>query len=137
MVNVERTCELAAFLRANPDKHNQETWLKSTLPTENSSRDVPAGELRTHCGTTGCAAGWAILLFDEPNAPLRVYFDGAVSITDRVPAGFTGRAAELLDLPMMIADLLFYSSKDDLLVRLDHLADHPDATLDELIVIKR
>ncbi len=96
MANVQRIKALREFLTRNPQQHNQEEWGRGN-----------------EYGTTACAAGWAVLLFDEN---VRARFDQKASRTawgygvdliefTDVPA----RAQRLLDLTDPQATEVFYS----------------------------
>lgn len=111
---LDRLKKLHARLLANPEQHDQEEWIK-----------------RSECGTTACAAGWAILdaADDEPGVevvygsliPGRVEVSRYVKLTPDGPARTVSTAArELLGLTVDQADHLFYGCTNDEAV--EHIA---------------
>ena len=56
---------LADFLEAHPGHHNQSWWL---LDDRLDERRIPLAEMRENiCDTDGCAAGWTVVLFGDPD----------------------------------------------------------------------
>lgn len=53
-MNTERLKEIIAYIKANPETHDQNTW--TNIPG-NMPRVKKPGEVTINCGTTGCLAG--------------------------------------------------------------------------------
>lgn len=129
-LDVERARILLTFLREHPEKHEQDIWL-------NAYAGGRIGEVRETCGTRGCVAGWAVLLFGPEDKELR---DPSHNVTNlRVGRwSIPGLARELLGLTHEQADHLFYvrNTTDDIELQarrvLAYLIEHPTATGDEL-----
>jgi hypothetical protein len=115
--------------------YDQETW------TDNAWGKT-VGELRAYilrdehpgsnsCGTTGCVAGLAVMLGDDPRAKINSH--GTVRLANGLSVRDIGRrAAELLDLTNIQGLWLFRASRtrDEVLAGLDMLIADPHAHAD-------
>lgn len=131
-VNVERLRILRDFLINNPEKHNQYILLKAPKfrGTISSIAEIAGG-----CDTTGCAAGWAVLLFSPPNRWIAM--DKLISVPPTF-LSIADEAALLLGLDFDRATILFFDTtrvKDAqkaAISILDRLVVYPDADQHEL-----
>lgn len=65
--NVQNINTVLDFLEAHPDKHDQEHWVENDgfMPQDGALYGYPDATIETlsvDCGTTGCIAGWTVLL---------------------------------------------------------------------------
>lgn len=86
-----------------------------------------------HCGTVGCVAGWALMLFSPGIKTYPLHCSSRIDAGD-IPMTTSKQAQELLDLTSKERDFLFvdyvmHATREDALRRLDFLiADgYPDA----------
>lgn len=97
-----RAHELMAFLIEHPEMHDQDFWIQFA-PTWNG-QDMTTALAFQQCGTTACAAGWAVLL-----AGGRIY-SGERSKLNGKSEPINVQARELLGLSVEEAHHLFYET---------------------------
>ncbi len=121
MANVERIRDLREFLTEHPEQHDQGEW-----------------GWGNQCGTAACAAGWAVLLFDEE---IRARFDEWASQAEPGDeANLTWlvdvdqHARELLGLADDQASEIFYEAVDTRQVEigLRAIEENPGITGDKI-----
>lgn len=141
-----RLLGLRAWLKSNPDKHDQTQW--ALAPDEEFERSHRGQDVRFSCGTKACAAGWVSLLAgdvldttgrarDSFGTGDTVYYRAGAVITPEGREVYIGRrAAELLGLTDYMASILFHQSNkaQDLLKALKWLASgRPDGEVIEML----
>jgi hypothetical protein len=128
MINVERARALLEYLKDQPLQHEQGEWIGNADPRLASRSDIAA--LRGHCGTVGCVAGWAVLLFGDPGAV--VTLGREVRLPDGRSLTVARYAMELLDFDNTSAGLVFYANEARAMESLHWLAEHADASSRQL-----
>lgn len=102
---VSRAYELLDHLELYPDKHDQNWWIDGTIP--HPSSPVGAADVMNGCGTTACAAGWAVLLAGG------TFVAGAAVATPDGGGGHVAAAASrILGLTTTEANRLFFWAED-------------------------
>jgi hypothetical protein len=142
--------ELLAAVRTvltdNPERHAQDGWsgnvFDDNLPLCETILlgelrplagapvpDEPQDEDHPVCGTTGCCAGWAVFLGDDPRAKLQEGY--MVILPDGTFSTVRERARKLLGLSDAQANWLFASerTREEIIAALDRLAEDPDAAI--------
>lgn len=130
VLNIELMERVRQLIQMRPELHDQQTWGRTP-------RDTPVGiisaraETGEFCGTTACAAGWAVVLGAPENALIH---DAAVIIGGQ-EFGVSIYAARLLGLSWDQQTWLFTgaAARERVLWTLKWLPDHPDAGKDELM----
>jgi hypothetical protein len=126
-----RRRELADLLVAKGDdgQHDQSWWLENIrlLSKPGHSEPIPLVDLAKSCGTTACAAGWAVLMYGPRNATARPNNGGTVFVGDRT-WNVSSLAEKLLGLTPEQGAMLWYASRSKVITRLRYLADNPSAT---------
>lgn len=142
--NVPLMREVSQWLWQHPERHNQNRWLLlhdwlphvATRDVEGRTEQVlPVGDFEVilSCGTTGCLAGWTVVLADRnqvgPVIPVRDLenYDGnlefiQVSEQSRGTESISSRAARLLGLDEDEQRYLFNENRTIVQI-IEHLED--------------
>jgi hypothetical protein len=125
-------------IRDNPERHNQYSWIGNIFSTYavvdqtlaklktyalKPMPEVPQDEESPVCGTTGCVAGWAVILGDDPKTKVYGFWRDALQTPDGKHVQVMARARELLGLSEKQADYLFEGdrTREEVLEALDAL----------------
>src|SRR6266567_3851879 len=146
MMDTELMAKVRKVVADNPERHDQSVWISNvfnlygaSMATAGEARawafqdvpDEPMDDDRPVCGTTGCVAGWVVILSAPKSAKLGPY----MITTARGEYSIGAYAARKLGLKGDQQRYLFTSSRtrDEVLAALAYLPDHPRATLAELV----
>lgn len=105
----------------HPETHNQERWMHRIEQDSGS-----------YCQTTGCAAGWAVVLGDPSAKPVfRGLDSSSVVLPDGTGRGYSEYAAELLGIDDDLAEYLFnvHRTVDEVLDVLNVIIDGGEPTV--------
>jgi hypothetical protein len=121
VLNKELALKVRDQIVDHPKSHDQKWWMHRIEQDSGS-----------YCQTTGCAAGWAVVLGDPSAKPVfRGYASSSVVLPDGTGRGYSGYAAELLGIDREMRIYLFDENRtvDEVLGVLNVIIDGGEPTV--------